>query len=109
MLDWQATDSLRRENRSRTLRIVAVTSLVFGLVHFVLIALPVCLTGGISEGSLLLVAYGDWPYVWLANRCDPGWYLNHNSGIAHVVIGATIFWAAIGALLAWIYRLFRQM
>ncbi len=101
----------------RTFHPVWVVAMVFATLHVILVAVPVVTSGGNGEGQAFAVVIIDYPLVWILDQLDWGrGILYGNLGSygrwAYVLIfslGGTIFWASVGALLAYgIKRLFRH-
>ena len=96
---------------------VYVAAIVFATLHVVLVALPVVTSGASGEAQAFAVLILDFPLVWVLSQF--GWGLDILYGNLGATgraiymlifgIGATIFWAGVGGLLAHlITRLFRR-
>ena len=94
---------------------VVVTAVVFALVHIVVVAIPVWLSGGSGESQAFAVAIFDLPIFWLLGLFPRGRAVLYGSSpsiyILAFAVGGTFMYAAIGALVGWgmhiISRVFR--
>lgn len=96
---------------------VCVVAIVFAMLHVLLVAVPVVSSGANGEAQAFAVVIFDFPLVWILSQFDWGLdILYGNLGttgktiyVLIFSIGATIFWAGLGALLAYVItRLFRR-
>jgi len=95
---------------------VIVTAGVFAIVHIIVVAIPVCLSGGSGESQAFAVAIFDLPIVWLLGFFPRGRAVLYGSSpsiyILVFAVGGTFMYAAIGALAGWgvhmIGRVFRR-
>jgi hypothetical protein len=96
---------------------VSVVAAVFATLHVILVAVPLISSGGHGEGQAFAVVIFDFPLVWILHQVDWGreilyGNLGANGHWRYVLIfslGGTIFWASVGALLAYgIKRLLRR-
>lgn len=101
----------------RFLHPVCVVAIVFATLHVLLVAVPVVTSSGNGEAQGFAVLVFDFPLVWILSQSDWGRDILYGNlgttGKAIYVlifsIGATIFWAGLAALLAYVItRLFRR-
>jgi len=91
---------------------VIVTAAIFALLHIIVVAVPLLLSGGSGETQALLTAILDLPIFWLLGLFPSGRAVLYGSSpsIYMVVfgVGGTLMYAALGALLAWVIHTARR-
>jgi hypothetical protein len=97
--------------RSRS-SIIVLTAIVFALLHLVVVAMPVLVSGGSGLGQAIAAAIFDFPIAWLLGLSSAGNKILYGSYPAWYVfifsVGGTLMYAAAGGLLGYgIHRIFR--
>jgi hypothetical protein len=91
---------------------VRTVAIVFAALHVLLVAAPLIISGGHGESQAFAVGIFDFPLAWLLGQSELGrdvLYGNlgasgHSIYMLIFTLGGTIFWAGVGALLAFIVR-----
>ena len=87
-------------------RVVAVTAVIFAIIHVALVTIPVVVSGGAGESQAFAAAIFDFPIQWLLGLFAAGrgvlYGSSHTTYILVFAVGGTVMYAAIGALAGWI-------
>jgi hypothetical protein len=94
---------------------IIVTAVVFAIIHIIVVAIPVLLSGGSGESQAFAAAIFDLPIFWLLGLFPGGRGVLYGSSpsiyMLVFAVGGTFMYAAIGALVGWgmhiISRVFR--
>ncbi|MGH8678511.1 MAG: hypothetical protein ACREUQ_09200 [Burkholderiales bacterium] len=94
-----------RRQRHRTMRSVAPTivavAAIFALVHIIVVAVPVLMSGGSGETQAFAVAIFDLPIFWLLGLFPAGRTVLYGTFPSLYIlvfsVGGTLMYAAIGA------------
>ena len=87
-------------------RIVAVTAVIFAIIHVAIVAIPVVVSGGAGESQAFAAAIFDFPIHWLLGSFAAGRGVLYGSSpttyMLVFAVGGTVMYAAIGALAGWL-------